>query len=298
MDWEKLKIFRSVAEAGSFTRAGEVIGLSQSAVSRQVSSLEKDLKVPLFHRHARGLILTEQGELLFRTAHEVFTKLEAAKTMLRDSKEKPSGVLRVTTTVGLGSNWLTPRLSEFIELYPDINVQLMLQDTELDLGMREADVAIRLRKPVQAELIQRKLFTVHFHIYASPGYIKEYGAPLTIEDLDDHRFVSFGVMTPPYLKHINWLENQGLDGGKPREPILSINSVDGIKRAAQNGIGIAALPDYIVRDESKAGLVRILTDIETPSFDTYFVYAEEIRNSARMIVFRDFLLGKAREWSF
>jgi len=298
MDWEKLKIFRSVAEAGSFTRAGEIIGLSQSAVSRQVSSLEKDLKVPLFHRHARGLILTEQGELLFRTAHEVFTQLEAAKTMLRDSKEKPSGILRVTTTVGLGSNWLTPRLSEFIELYPDINVQLMLQDTELDLGMREADVAIRLRKPVQAELIQRKLFTVHFHIYASPGYITEHGAPVTIEELDDHRFVSFGVMTPPYLKHINWLENHGRKGGKPREPILSINSVDGIKRAAQNGIGIAALPDYIVRDESKAGLVRILTDVETPSFDTYFVYAEEIRNSARMIVFRDFLLGKARQWSF
>jgi len=298
MDWEKLKVFRSVAEAGSFTRAGEVIGLSQSAVSRQVSSLEKELKVPLFHRHARGLILTEQGELLFRTAHEVFTKLEAAKTMLRDSKEKPSGILRVTTTVGLGSNWLTPRLTEFIELYPDINIQLMLQDTELDLGMREADVAIRLRKPVQAELIQRKLFTVHFHIYASPGYIKEHGAPQTIAELDDHRFVSFGVMTPPYLKHINWLENHGLNGGKPREPVLSINSVDGIKRAAQNGIGIAALPDYIVRDESKAGLVRILTDIETPSFDTYFVYAEEVRNSARMIVFRDFLLGKARQWSF
>ena len=298
MDWEKLKVFRSVAEAGSFTRAGEIIGLSQSAVSRQISALERELKVSLFHRHARGLILTEQGELLYRTAHEVFTKLEAAKTMLRDSKEKPSGILRVTTTVGLGSNWLTPRLAEFIELYPDINIQLMLRDTELDLGMREADVAIRLRKPVQAELIQRKLFTVHFHIYASPGYINEHGAPQTIEELDDHRIVSFGVMTPPYLKNINWLENQGLNGGKPREPILSINSVDGLKRAAQNGIGIAALPDYIVRDEAKAGLVRILTDMETPSFDTYFVYAEESRNSARMIVFRDFLLGKARQWSF
>ncbi len=298
MDWEKLKVFRSVAEAGSFTHAGENIGLSQSAVSRQISSLEKDLKVPLFHRHARGLILTEQGELLYRTAHEVFTKLESTQTMLRDSKEKPSGVLRVTTTVGLGSNWLTPRLSEFIELYPDISIHLMLNDSELDLGMREADVAIRLRKPVQAELIQRKLFTVHFHIYASPGYINENGVPQSIADLDDHHIVSFGTMTPPYLKNANWLENQGLNGGKPREPILSVNSVDGIKRAAQNDIGIAVLPDYIVRDESKSGLVRILADVETPSFDTYFVYAEEIRNSARMIVFRDFLLGKAKEWSF
>jgi len=298
MDWEKLKVFRSVAEAGSFTRAGEVIGLSQSAVSRQISSLEQDLKVPLFHRHARGLILTEQGELLYRTAHEVFTKLEATQTMLRDSKEKPSGMLRITTTVGLGSNWLTPRLTEFIKLYPDINIQLMLSDTELDLAMREADVAIRLRKPVQAELIQRKLFTVHFNIYASPGYTNENGAPQSVEELDDHRIVSFGAMTPQYLKNINWLEIQGLNGGKPREPVLSINSVDGLKRAAQNGIGIAALPDYIVRDEAKSGLVKILTDTETPSFDTYFVYAEEIRTSARMIVFRDFLLGKAKEWSF
>ncbi len=298
MDWDKLKVFHSVAEAGSFTHAGEVIGLSQSAVSRQVSSLEKDLKVPLFHRHARGLILTEQGELLYRTAHEVFTKLESTQTMLRDSKDKPSGDLRITTTVGLGANWLTPRLSEFIELYPDIRVHLLLEDSELDLGMRQADVALRLRKPVQAELIQRKLFTVHFYIYASPGYINKYGAPKSVEDLDNHRIITFGSMTPPYLQNINWLENQGLNGGKPRKPILSVNSVDGIKRAAQNGIGIAALPNYIVRDEGKAGLIKILTEIETPSFDTYFVYAEEIRNSARMIVFRDFLLSKAKQWSF
>ena len=96
-------VFHAAAEAGSFTHAGEQLGLSQSAVSRQVSALEQELSVSLFHRHARGLILTEQGELLFRTAHDVFMKLEAARAKLTDSREKPHGELNVTTTVGIGS---------------------------------------------------------------------------------------------------------------------------------------------------------------------------------------------------
>ena len=172
MDWDKLRIFHAVADAGSFTHAGHELGLSQSAVSRQISALEEALNVPLFHRHARGLILTEQGEMLYRTAHEVFTKLTAAQTRLMDSKEKPSGELRITTTVGLGSVWLTPRLREFSEIYPEIAVTLLLDDRELDLSMREADVAIRLRRPTQPDLIQRKLFTVHHHLYASAEYLR------------------------------------------------------------------------------------------------------------------------------
>ena len=184
MDWDKLRIFHAVADAGSFTHAGHELGLSQSAVSRQISALEDALNVPLFHRHARGLILTEQGEMLYRTAHEVFTKLTAAQTRLMDSKEKPSGELRITTTVGLGSVWLTPRLKEFSEIYPQIAVTLLLDDRELDLSMREADVAIRLRRPTQPDLIQRKLFTVHHHIYASAEYLKKNGIPKALEDLD------------------------------------------------------------------------------------------------------------------
>src|SRR5881227_2705733 len=125
MDLDKLKVFHAAAEAGSFTHAGERLGLSQSAVSRQVSALEGELAVSLFHRHARGLILTEQGELLYRTAHEVFMKLEAARTKLTDSRERPNGDLKVTTTPGIGVHWLTPRLGEFVELYPDVHVTLI-----------------------------------------------------------------------------------------------------------------------------------------------------------------------------
>ncbi|HMA14321.1 MAG TPA: LysR family transcriptional regulator, partial [Kiloniellaceae bacterium] len=157
MDWDKLRIFHAVAEAGSFTHAGELLNLSQSAVSRQISALEDSLKVPLFHRHARGLILTEQGELLYRTAHEVFGKLAMTEAQLTESKDRPKGPLKITTTVAFGSHWLSARMSEFIEIYPEIECHLLLLDREVDLSMREADVAIRFSPPRQADLVQRHL---------------------------------------------------------------------------------------------------------------------------------------------
>jgi DNA-binding transcriptional LysR family regulator len=295
MDWDKLRIFHAVADAGSFTHAGHELALSQSAVSRQISALETDLNVPLFHRHARGLILTEQGEVLYRTAHDVFTKLAAAKTRLMDSREKPSGDLRITTTVGLGSVWLTPRIKEFAELYPQISVTLLLDDRELDLSMREADVAIRLRRPTQPDLIQRKLFTVHHHIYASADYIKKYGIPKSVEDLDKHKILTFG-QAPGYLTTINWLETAGRSEGNPRPVALRVNNAYGLRRAVQSGVGIASLADYIVASDNN--LVQIDLPLEAPQFDTYFVYPEELKETKRITVFRDFIVSKAKEWSF
>jgi DNA-binding transcriptional LysR family regulator len=295
MDWDRLRIFHAVADAGSFTHAGHELGLSQSAVSRQISALEQELNVPLFHRHARGLILTEQGEMLYRTAHDVFTKLAAAQARLIDSKDKPTGELRITTTVGLGSVWLTPRIAEFIDLYPEISVVLLLEDRELDLSMREADVAIRLRRPVQPDLIQRKLFTVHHHLYASPDYVRRKGLPKILSDLDEHSILTFGSTTG-FFTNINWLETAGKADGDDRRPILKVNNAYGLRRAVEAGLGIASLPDYIVGNDSP--LVQIALPAETPEFDTYFVYPEELRDSKRVGVFRDFLVAKAKEWSF
>jgi DNA-binding transcriptional LysR family regulator len=294
-DWDKLRIFHAVAEAGSFTHAGHDLGLSQSAVSRQISALESDLAVALFHRHARGLILTEQGEMLYRTAHDVFTKLANARARLTDSRDKPSGELRVSTTVGLGTIWLTPRLREFTELYPQIKVELLLTDEELDLSMREADVAIRLRRPTQGDLIQRKLFTVHNHAYASPEYVQENGLPQSLEELDKHKILAFGPV-PSFLDDLSWLEKIGREAGDPRPSSFRINSIYGLRRAVESGLGIAVLPDYIVGDESS--LIRVPLDEEGPAIDTYFVYPEEMRNSKRIAVFRDFVVSKARQWKF
>jgi len=296
MDWDKLKVFHAAAEAGSFTHAGEQLGLSQSAVSRQVSALEQELSVPLFHRHARGLILTEQGDLLYRTAHEVFMKLEAARTKLTDSREKPNGELRVNTTQGIGVHWLTPRLGEFCDLYPDIRINLITGDEELDLAMREADVAIRLRQPVQPDLIQRKLFSMHFHAYASPEYLKRSGTPRSPQDLDHHRIMVLGGNAPNYLQDVHWLTKLGREGKEPRVPWFVINNVLGLLRACQRGLGIAMLPDYLVEEDG--GLVQLFGDVDGVAFEAYFVYPEELKTVARIQVFRDFLVAKAQRWNF
>ena len=296
MDWDKLRIFHAAAQAGSFTHAGENLNMSQSAVSRQVSALEQDLGVALFHRHARGLILTEHGEHLFRAANDVTQKREGVRARVAEARGKPSGTLRITTTVGLGSTWLTNRVHEFLDLYPDIHLQLILDDQELDLNMREADVAIRLRQPVQPDLIQRRLFTVHMHLYAAPAYLERFGHPQSVDDIDQHRIVTFGVPVPQYLKNVNWLETAGRDTGNPRQPILRINNLLSIKNAIARGIGIAVLPDYMIEKDST--LVRLLPEAEVPSFSTYFVYPSELKNTARVNVFRDFLLAKAESWAY
>lgn len=293
MDWDKLRIFHAVAEAGSFTHAGEVLNLSQSAVSRQISSLEESLNVSLFHRHARGLILTEQGELLYRTAHEVFSKLAMAEAQLAESKDRPKGQLKVTATQAFGSSWLTPGLLEFIDLYPDVEVDLVLEDRELDLSMREADVAIRMAPPRQPELIQRHLMTVHLNIYAAPAYLKRHGIPKVPEDLDQHRVIVYGNDTRPPVEDMDWLLVAGTRKDKPRRPILRVNSVYAILRAVQSGLGLASLPEFMVSEGTS--LVRVLPEMQGPRIDAYFVYPEELRNSKRIQVFRDFLLRKVAE---
>ena len=296
MDWDRIRIFYTVAESGSFTKAGDTLGLSQSAVSRQISALEREVRAPLFHRHTRGLILTEQGELLWRAARDMTQRLDKTKAQLTETREHPSGELKVTTTVGLGSRWLAPRLGDFLDSYPDVRVQLALTDEELDLSMRQADIAIRLRQPQQPDLIQRKLFTVHFHVYAAPSYLKRYGEPKTLEELDNHRILSFGGTSPSYLLSVHWLGTAGRDPRDPRTPHLLVNNIAALRNAVEHGAGLAVLPDYLV--EQGSPLMQILRETEMPSLDSYLVYPEEMKTVARVQAFRDFLIQKAQRWTF
>jgi len=288
IDWDKIRVFHAVAEAGSFTHAGDTLHLSQSAVSRQISALEESLKVTLFHRHARGLILTEQGELLFRTAKSIADEIGKTEKRIGESKGQTGGPLRITATVAFGSVWLTPRMNEFIENYPDIDVTLYLADTEIDLAMRQADVAIRLAPPRQPDLIQRHLMTMGYHVYASKDYLEKFGTPKSVQDLDNHRLVVYGQEARPPVPNLNWLLWEGVTGDTPRTPILRVNSIYGIYRAVYSGIGIAALPTYM--DAMTENLVEILPDVRGPYVDMFFVYPEELRKSARVGAFRDFLI--------
>jgi DNA-binding transcriptional LysR family regulator len=292
MDWDKLRVFHAVAEAGSFTHAGDTLNLSQSAVSRQISALEEALSVPLFHRHARGLILTEQGEALNRTVREVFAKLAMTEALLAESKEKPAGRLKVTTTHSFGVVWLAPRLKTFLAAHPDVTVSLLLDDTDLDLAMREADVAIRMHPPRQPDLVQRHIGEIRWQVWASPEYLKAHPAPEKAEDLDNHKLILFGDRKPP-VTDVNWLAEVGRRDGTPRRGLLEVNSLQAMVAAVRAGIGIGAVPDYLVPDTT--GLVAVLPNIPKPHVDMYFVYPEELRNSKRVSVFRDFLVKTISE---
>ncbi len=292
MDWDKLRIFHAAAEAGSFTHAGDLLRMSQSAVSRQVSALERDLGVALFHRHARGLVLTEQGEMLFRTASEVMNKLQTAEMLLSDTTTKPTGDLRITAPVGLGTVWVTQRLREFMELYPDIRIEVVLNDEQIDISMREADVAIWTREPDQVDLIRRPLFSMRVRAFASTQYVRKYGAPQSLDELDQHRFVSYSGMPAQHLSAIRWLETAGREGREPRVPAFRANSVIAVKYAIRSGIGIGLIPDYLTEEESD--LVPVLSEVQLPTMPIIFVYPEELRTSKKVQVLRDFLVAKVR----
>jgi DNA-binding transcriptional LysR family regulator len=296
MDWDKLRIFHAAAEAGSFTHAGEALRMSQSAVSRQVSALEKELNVALFHRHARGLVLTEQGEMLFGTASEIMNKLSTAETLLSDTTTKPTGDLKITAPVGLGSIWVTQRLREFLELYPDIRIELVLTDEQLAIAMRAADVAIWVSEPQQSELIRRPLFNMKLHAFASTQYVRRHGTPQSIAALDGHPIISLSGTPAAHLSAIHWLETAGLDGRPPRKPVFVANNIIALKYAIRAGIGIGLIPDYLTEEETD--LVPVLRETQLPTLPIYFVYPEELKTAKKVQVFRDFLVAKARQWQY
>ena len=296
LDWDKLRIFYTVAHASSFTQAGEVLHLSQPAVSRQISALEDSLNVKLFHRHARGLLLTEQGEILLEAVREVYGRLAAAADAVRESKDRPKGPLKVNTPVTFGTTWLTPRIHEFMELYPEITLTLIVDDKELDLSMREADVAIRPFPSSQPDLIQRQLLVFHHSVYASNDYLKNHGVPIKPEDVKDHRIIGFSEEGRMPFEKVNWLLETGLPEGKFHKPAFKVNSLMAMLRAVESGLGIAAFPDYMV--EGLPHVTKILPDLTRPTTDCYFVYPSELRHSKRVTVFRDFVIRKLTESAF
>jgi len=296
MDWDKLKIFHAVAESGSFTKATSVLNLSQSAISRQIQSLEYTLKTQLFERHARGLSLTENGEYLFKTAHEVILKLKDVETTLIDTKNKPSGKITVTTVVSFGTTWLTPRIQEFMKLNPEMEIELIFDDKELDLSIREADIGIWMRRPKQLNYIQRKLIDINYHIYGSTKYLETNGFPKTINELNKHKFISYGRGAPSPVFNPDWALKLGTKDNKKRKPIMKVNSVYGLLLAVQSGVGLAALPDYIT--VSVPNIVKVLPQISGPRTEVHFVYPKSLKNVTRVQIFRNFLYSKINEWKF
>ncbi|KZY54208.1 LysR family transcriptional regulator [Sulfitobacter sp. KE29] len=284
MDWDKLRIFHAVADAGSLTHAGDKLNLSQSAVSRQIRGLEEQLNTNLFHRHARGLILTEQGELLFDATSAMAKRLDAAAARIRDSEEEVFGELRVTTTTGFGTLWLAPRLPKLYEQYPDLKVDLMLEERVLDLPMREADVAIRMKEPSQADLVRKRLMSVRMGLYASPEYLEKHGTPARMEDMTDHRLICQNTDSDQVgagLQLVKELMMYDL------RSLLTVNNYFGVLQGVVHHLGLGVLPNYLIQDFPH--IVQVMPDIESAEVPVYLAYPEELRQSKRVAAFKDFV---------
>ncbi len=284
MDWDKLRIFHAVADAGSLTHAGEVLHLSQSAVSRQIRALEESLNTTLFHRHARGLILTEQGELLFDATSSMVKRLDAASARIRDAEDEVFGELRVTTTIGFGTLWLAPRLSTLYDRYPDLKIDLMLEERVLDLPMREADVAIRMKEPSQADLIRKRLMNIRMRLYASENYLAARGTPEKLEDLSQHRLICQNTQASQVAAGAALVQSL-LAYDVPST--LTVNNYFGVLQGVLSDLGVGVLPDYLTHDFPN--LVRVLPDVESGEVPVFLAYPEELRHSKRIAAFRDFV---------
>jgi len=287
MDWDRLRVFHAVAQAGSITHAGEILHLSQSAVSRQIQSLELAMGATLFHRHPRGLLLTSEGEILYEATQEITAQLNASTVRLRDNREGVHGPLRVTTTLGFGIKWLTPRLPKLLALHPGLSIELLLTEEVLDLPMREADVAIRMRAPRQADVIGRKLWTMRIGLFASQTYLEQRGTPAGIEDLTDHDLIIYNDKAPQPTYEIDWLNREGA-GGQVLRPRLTVSSQYAVLEAVRHGVGIGIMPDYLA--DPSDSLVRLLPEHEGPEIEPHLVYARELKTSKRVSVFKTFLI--------
>lgn len=291
IDWDKFKLFYFVAKAGSFTAAAETLNISQSAISRSIQLLEHHLKIKLFERVSRGLVLTKPGESLFKATEKAFEEFSRAEMLMLEEEEEPQGTLKVATTMAIATVWLMPHLNVFLRTYPKIHLTIIGNDEELDLKTRQADVSIRPYIENHPELIQNKICVFHLKLYASEAYLKEYGVPQNTSDLDHHKFIVFGYdATNPY-NDINWPLKLGMPSGSLRTPYLCINSSAGMRQAAEDGHGIIALAaEYPHLNNSD--FIEVLPEEPKPSIPIYYVYPSHLKESKRVKALGDYLIER------
>ncbi|MGB1077087.1 MAG: LysR family transcriptional regulator [Bdellovibrionales bacterium] len=293
MDWDKLKAFYTVAQAKSFTRASDKLHLTQPSISRKISALEEELRTPLFHRHARGLILTEQGEILFETVSGIFATLSDAENKIKYSKNEEEGPLCITAPEMLTQSRLFPILPEFIKAHPNIQLKILETDQVLNLDKREADVAIRLFSPKQQDLIQQKIKDIDFKLVASKEYLDKYGRPKSLDDLKNHTLIAYPHDIPPPFPKPNWhLEHAQIDIDQHEKKVLS-SSFFGTLSFIKSGCGIGTANLFEI--EKDPNLEVILDDTFHHKIEAFFVYAQAQKKSKRILLIKDFLLKRLKK---
>lgn len=294
MDLSKLKVFYTVAKEGNITKASEILHISQPAVSRTIQMFEYSLKIKLFERMSRGVKLTTQGERMYAFAESIMQQAKSFSSELYEHEDDLSGELKIITTPGVGSGWLTHYIPGFADLYPKVNISILGKMEDVDL--READVAIRTFIPYDTRLIQRPLTVFKMKLWASPEYLEKFGVPKTAEDLDNHRILTFGAPRHNPYGNCSWIKEIGVKPGYERKYYMQINSLEGLVNLAELGIGIVEIPEECIKFKAN-NLAPVLSNLKGPEIPVYYIYGENMKKSKRITAFADFLeqeIGKER----
>jgi len=294
MKWDRLRLFNVVAQAKSLTESAEILNLSQSALSRQMQSLEQELGNRLFVRRSRGIELTPAGIQVAESARQLSKSIEDVNQKLFSDKTKPSGKLRVYSTNAFGSLWLAPRMASFLDMYPEIEMALSLRDAEPRVTPANAHAEIRMTPMQSQDYIQIKLTSFRYRIFASTSYLRMYGVPMNSKDLDKHKIIAYGEDAQPPLdrRRLNWLLWHEREN-TPRKPTLEVSSIYGIARSVEAGLGIASLPDWM--EKEMKNLFEVLLNLSGPKLEIYLCYHEQMRDDPRITVLKEYLQGLSKK---
>ena len=291
MKWDRLKYFFIVSQTLNLKKASEIMNISHSSLSRQITVLEDELKIKLFFRNSKGLTLSPDGLKLSKKVNNISSEINNIQNF--SSSSEPNGKLRVSATNAFGTLWITPRIKKFISRFPNIQIALNLRDSEPKVLHYASDIEIRMTESTSQDDIQTKISQFEYKIYASKQYIKENGLPNSINDLDNHNIIAYGETAQPPLDRtrLNWLLHIGRNKNNTRRPVLEISNIHGIVGATESSIGISSLPSWM---EDVIDLEEILCQLEGPKLNISLCHKYDLKDDPRIRVFKNFILDEIK----
>lgn len=288
MDWNKLKSFYIISQIGNISRAAEKMNLNQSSLSRQILALEKQLQSKLFIRDLKGLKLTTEGKILFDAVQKVDRELNIAKKLILGHDRSLRGEFKVLSTAGFAASYLASYVPEFLKKYPEMNFSLIANDDLNSFDIREMDIVIHPKIASDPELIQEHLFTTELRLFASPQYLKEYGNPKKISDLESHKLIAYGDYRTHPFPNLNWHLIAGLPSKQTRTASTTINFASGRICVAEEGLGILSIPHNHPQLKKK-NLVEVLPEIQGPTIEIFLIYEKARQNSKKIQAFCSYM---------
>ncbi len=287
--FEVMQRFLQVAHFGSFTRAAETLGLPKSSISNAVQSLEKQLGTRLFHRSTRSVTLTQDGEIYQVQCRALLRELDALESQFRQQREDVHGIIRVDMSSRFASTIVLPHLEEWLDIYPKVKVKISSADHQVDLIKEGIDCVVRVGKLSDSSLIARPLATYQIFNCVSPGYLKKFGEPKTLTDLQHHQIIDYALKMGNNSAMFEYVEN-GQVKQLPMPSVLAVNGTDAYICACLFGLGIAQIPAIGVTEYLKSGtLIRVLPKFEAESMPVSLLYPSRQQTSKRVSLFMDWL---------